>query len=387
VQSIEQSGDGEWWLQTSEPYSLYRLRFTPSDTTCIKYDKAKGLVSDTISQVVTIDKKLYVCTGKGIYRYDRDNDIFLKDNNLIGETFSNVWIDRIFKSPEGDICIAGFDSRNFIALVTPTRQGLVIFRKQFDFIPDVPVSDIDYVNKNIWLAKGQSIYVIDKSKLGYGYGSFATIFTDITAGGDRVPLNAFFYVTTPEGVRIPSVAQNSKKRPSVKHAKNDISFAWTTTSYVGEGKTEYRYKLDGLDKDWSKWERRNSREFTNLHSGDYTFRLKAKTITGLEGEEVSYSFSVRKPWYSTIPVLLSYMLLGSLLIFLLARYYARQLRYENKRLENLVKQRDALVKRQKEELATSVHYANRIQRALLPSEKLLADATFYTLQAARRCKR
>ena len=375
VQTIEQSGRGDWWIQTAKPSSIYRMHCTPSDTTCTLYDRAKGLDSDTINQAVIIENILYVCAGRGLYRYDPENDRFVKDNDLIGETFSNNCIEKIFKTPKGDICIAGFDTHHFIALVTPTRQGHVIFRRQFDFLPDITTADIDFVNNNIWLAKGRSIYVIDKSKLGYGYGSFSTLFTSITAGGDEVLSNGLFYTSTPEGIMIPSAEQTGNKKPSVKHSRNDISFNWTTTSYVGEGRTEYMYKLDGLDKDWSKWEKRNSRDFNNLPSGDYTFRLIAKTLTGLESEEVAYSFTIKKPWYSTIPALLGYILLGSLLIFYLIRYYNRRLRAENNRLENIIKQLNAVVSRQEEEIETHVHYASRAQHALLPSDKLLADAT------------
>jgi serine phosphatase RsbU (regulator of sigma subunit) len=217
--------------------------------------------------------------------------------------------------------------------------------------------------------------VIDKSNLGYGYGSFSTIFTGITAGNNDILLNGQFYTTTPEGIRIPSLVQPEKKKPSLKYSRNAISFTWTTTSYVGEEKTEYRYKLDGLDKDWSKWEKRNSRDFTSLPFGHYTFRLIAKTLTGLESNELNYSFSVRKPWYATFPVLLLFILIGLLAVYALIRFYTWRLKSENMRLENLIKQRNALVNRQKEEIDASVHYASRIQTALLPSEKLLADAT------------
>jgi hypothetical protein len=288
IVTIEQSSVNDWWVLTSGPSSLSRLLCTPSDTTCMVYDRSKGLDCDTLNHVVTIDKKLYVSTGRGIYRYNPDTDRFGKDNELIGDAFSNVIIDKVFKTPEGDICISGYDSHHFFALITPTRQGHVIFRKQFDFLPDISTASIDYINNNIWLARGRSIFVIDKSKLGYGYGSFSTIFTSITADDDKVLLNGLFFTTTPEGIRIPSSVQPKEKRPSLKHSANDISFSWTTTSYVGENKTEYRYMLEGYDHDWSKWEKRNFKDYTNLPSGNYKFRLIAKTLTGLDSEETSY---------------------------------------------------------------------------------------------------
>ncbi len=375
IRTIEQSSGNDWWVLSSGPASLCRLLCTPSDTTCIVYDRTKGLDCDTLNHIVTIDNKLYVSTGRGIFCYNPGTDRFEKDTDLAGDTFSNVIIDKIFSTPEGDICISGFDSHHFFALVTPTKQGHVIFRKQFDFLPDISTASIDFINNNIWLARGRSIYIIDKSKLGYSYGSFSTFFTDIRAGGDKVIMNGMFYTSTPEGIRIPSAIQPEGPLPVLKHSASNISFNWTTTFYVGEEKTEYRYMLEGFDRDWSKWEKRNFRDFTNLPSGDYKFRLIAKTLTGLDSEEISYRFSVKKPFYSTIPALLFYLLLATMVIYSILKFFTRRLTRENSHLENLVKEKSEAVSRQKEELEASVRYASRIQRALLPSEKLLADIT------------
>ncbi|HWR75278.1 MAG TPA: SpoIIE family protein phosphatase [Bacteroidales bacterium] len=375
IRTIEQSSGNDWWVLSSGPASLCRLLCTPSDTTCIVYDRTKGLDCDTLNHIVTIDNKLYVSTGRGIFCYNPGTDRFEKDTDLAGDTFSNVIIDKIFRTPEGDICISGFDSHHFFALVTPTKQGHVIFRKQFDFLPDISTASIDYINNNIWLARGRSIFIIDKSKLGYSYGSFSTFFTDIRAGGDKVLMNGMFYTSTPEGIRIPSAIQPEGPLPVLKHSASNISFNWTTTFYVGEEKTEYRYMLEGFDRDWSKWEKRNYKDFTNLPSGDYKFRLIAKTLTGLDSEEISYRFSVKKPFYSTIPALLFYLLLATMFIYSILKFFTRRLTRENSHLEILVKEKSEAVSRQKEELEASVRYASRIQRALLPSEKLLADIT------------
>ena len=375
IMAIEQSSENDWWVLSRGPTSLCRLLCAPSDTTAVVYDRTKGLDCDTLNQIVTIDHKLYVSTGRGIFCYNPGTDRFEKDTDLAGDTFSNVIIDRLFRTPEGDICISGFDSHHFFALVTPTRQGHVIFRKQFDFLPDISTASIDYINNNIWLAKGRSIFVIDKSKLGYSYGSFSTFFTDIRAGGDRVLLNGLFYTSTPKGIRIPSGIQPDGNIPALNHTASNISFNWTTTFYVGEEKTEYRYMLEGYDRDWSKWERRNFKDFTHLPSGDYKFRLIAKTLTGLDSEEISYRFSVKKPLYATVPALLFYLLFAILLIYSLLKFFTRRLTRENSQLENLVKENSVAVSRQKEELEASVRYASRIQRALLPSEKLLAEVT------------
>ncbi|MFN2313350.1 MAG: SpoIIE family protein phosphatase [Bacteroidales bacterium] len=374
VQEIEHPGGNDWWILTSLPSSLTRMHCDASDTAFIRYDKKRGFDCDTLNNILTIDGKLYVCSGKGIWRYNSESDIFEKDHDLIGNTFDNILISNLFKTPDGDIFLTGIDTRNFDALVTTTRQGHVVFRRQFDFLPDIATTGISYIDGNIWITKGRSIFIIDKSKLGFSYGTFSTFFTRITSGDDRVLLDGSFYRLSPEGTRIPSAIQPGTPDVSLRHSRNNISLRWTTTSYMGEGRTEYRHKLDGFDDDWSKWEKRTYRDYSNLPSGDYIFRLKAKTITGLESEETTYIFSVRKPWYTSIVALLVYIMAAAGLIFYIVRYFAGMLEVRNQRLESIMKQRSEAVGKSREELATLVQYAGYVQRALMPSEKILIDA-------------
>ena len=119
ITAIEQSSEHDWWVLISGPSSLYRLLCSPSDTTWIVYDRSKGLDCDTLNHVVTIDHKLYVSTGRGIFCYNPGTDRFEKDDELIGDTFSNVFIDKVFKTPEGDICVSGYDIRTTFSHWSP----------------------------------------------------------------------------------------------------------------------------------------------------------------------------------------------------------------------------------------------------------------------------
>jgi len=374
VKGIEQLGQDEWWILTSSPASLTRMHCGRTDTTFIQYDGDRGLDSDTLNNIVTIGDRLYVCTGRGIWRYNSGSDSFEKDHDLIGNTFDNVLISNLFKTPGGDIFLTGFDVRNFDALVTTTRQGHVVFKRQFDFLPDIATTGIAYISGNIWIAKGRSIFIIDKSKLGFSYGAFRTFFTRITAGDANVLIDGSFYSLSPVGTRIPSAEQPVDPKVSLRHSRNNITFRWTTTSYVGEGKTEYRYRLDDFDSDWSRWEKRTHRDYTNLPSGDYTFRLKSKTITGLESEEVTYAFSVRKPWFLSLVARLFYILAAAGFIYYAIIFYAGRLKLRNRRLENLMRQRTEAAEKAKAEMASLEQYAGTIQQTLMPSEKILFDA-------------
>ena len=372
VKAIEQSPDGEWWVLTGVPSGICRLGKTPADSV-VRYGRSRGLGSDTLNHIVSIGKYLYACTGKGLYRYNPDSDSFERDNELIGKTFGNAEILRLLKTPEGNLQVSGHDTRYFDALVTPTRQGHVVFRKQFDFLPDVPTTDIGYVDGNIWIIKANVIYVIDKSRLGYNYGSFSTFFTAIVAGRDSVLMHNSFPISAEKGRRQNAARQPDGGNTVLRHSLNDISFRWTTTFYTGEEKTEYRYKLEGFDSDWSKWERRNFKDYTNLPHGDYTFKLKSITVTGMEGEETTFRFSVHRSWYQATASRILYFLLGGFILFAILRLLTLRLRNENIRLRKLLAASRSELSLRKKEVESGISYATRIQQSLLPSEKILAD--------------
>jgi len=372
IAAMQQIAPEEWWILTSAPSALTRMTCTVSDTSFIKYDSTKGVECDTLTGISVVDNKLYLSTGRGIYSYNTGIDKFEKDHDLIGEAFDGILINNLFKTPQGDIYVSGSDKGYFDAIVTPTRQGHVVFRKQFDFLPEVASGSTAFIDNNIWITKGRNIFVLDKSRLGYNYGAFKTIFTCIESGTELL-LNNPFYTRSRSGVYISSASQPTGAITELSHENNSITFCWTTTSYVGEAKTEYIYKLDNLDAEWSKWERRNYRDYTNLPPGDYVFRLKAKTITGLESEELTYSFSVGRPWYASILAICLYCAAGLILILMAVMFQFRRAKTLRRRLEKRLRENRAEVDKSKAEMDQLIKYAGFVQGALMSSEGILAD--------------
>lgn len=373
ITGIEQSLPGEWWFLTAAPSSLIRMHCEQNDTTLITYGRDNGIVSDTINSMALIDDRLYICTGQGIFIYNRQDDTFEKDRDLAGETFDKANVTMLFRTPESETVVSGFDTRYFDAIVTTTRQGHVVFRRQFDFLPDIATTGIAWIDGSVWLAKGRSLIVTDKSKLAFRYGDFKTIFTRITSGRN-ILLDGTFYTETPSGLRIPSAMQPERLAVRLRHKDNSISFAWTTTYYVNEWQTEYRSKLEGFDEEWSGWEYRRGRDYTNLPAGDYVFLLKTRTISGPEGEDQRYAFTVWKPWYASLVAKLIYLVVIAWMLFILIRYFARRLRLKNQRLDSLLSQRNAATARGRNEIAGLEKFAGLIQQSMQPSATRLARA-------------
>jgi serine phosphatase RsbU (regulator of sigma subunit) len=70
---------------------------------------------------------------------------------------------------------------------------------------------------------------------------------------------------------------------------------------------------------------------------------------------------------------MAYLILGVIIVYLSIKIYTRRLKQENLRLEGIINERTTEIRKQKEEITDSIQYASRIQRALLPPEKLIDD--------------
>jgi serine phosphatase RsbU (regulator of sigma subunit) len=173
--------------------------------------------------------------------------------------------------------------------------------------------------------------------------------------------------------RYPVNVDPSPKPPEFNYKYNSLSFFWTTPYMVQEDNILYSYKLQGFENDWSKWDKVSYKDYTNLPFGKYTFHVKGLTFTNIETSEAYYSFNILKPWYLTPWMIFLYIIATILAVFGIIAAYTKRLKNENIRLEGVVAERTAIVVKQKEELESSIHYASRIQMALLPSQKILSE--------------
>jgi serine phosphatase RsbU (regulator of sigma subunit) len=91
-----------------------------------------------------------------------------------------------------------------------------------------------------------------------------------------------------------------------------------------------------------------------------------------ESKEDAFSFEILRPWYLTFVALILYIIAAVLIVYIFIALYTRRLKNENIRLEGIIQDRTAEIRKQKEELTDSIEYASRIQRALLPPDHMLA---------------
>lgn len=83
------------------------------------------------------------------------------------------------------------------------------------------------------------------------------------------------------------------------YGNNTFTFTFSAVDYIFPENLTLRYKLEGLDEDWTKVQRLRYAKYSNLPSGDYTFRVQVQDYDGAWDEGVTYNFSVDVPYWQT----------------------------------------------------------------------------------------
>ncbi|MDN3642260.1 response regulator [Lutimonas halocynthiae] len=141
---------------------------------------------------------------------------------------------------------------------------------------------------------------------------------------------------------------------------NSVSIDYAAPFFISQKDMQYSTNLAGLDKEWSEWTKKATREYINLPPGDYDFKVKAKNVFGDISDEAMASFSITPPWYKTLWAYALYILGFILLIYTIVRSRTKILVNQQKVLEDKVNQRTEEVHQRLDELAT----VNEVSQAL-----------------------
>ncbi|WP_072403699.1 hybrid sensor histidine kinase/response regulator transcription factor [Flaviramulus basaltis] len=301
--------------------------------------------------------------GLGIVKYDLINNVSSLYNSKNIKGFNSDVFYSIISLPNGDI-LAGTLHEGIIRL-NPKNKTIINFNES-NGLSNNTVSSIIFENdSSIWLGtfKGISHYNpinneiynletynnIQKSKFNIG-SSIISESGIIYFGGDK-GLNVF----NPRNIKIkkeshPIVFENLEvlnKKVSItdkkgildqsilyedhitlSHNETFLSLDYVTLKYPFVKNTMYSYKVENYHDQWINTNGAGKVNLTNMPPGDYTLKVKAKFGTG---DEVSKSLqiTINHPFWKTPIAVLCYVILISLSLWGLMKYYSEHLKLKN----------------------------------------------------------
>ena len=87
---------------------------------------------------------------------------------------------------------------------------------------------------------------------------------------------------------------------TLPYDKNHLIFRFVGLSYTAPKQVQYKYKMDGLDTQWSPVTKQGRATYSNLGPGAYTFRVKAANSDGVWSRQAAtFTFTITPPFWRT----------------------------------------------------------------------------------------
>ncbi|MEX0966429.1 MAG: two-component regulator propeller domain-containing protein [Bacteroidia bacterium] len=130
------------------------------------------------------------------------------------------------------------------------------------------------------------------------------------------------------------------KQEEFKHGQNHFTFLFDGLSFHIPEKVRFRYKLEGLEEEWSPPVKENFATYPNIPPGNYIFKVKAMNNDGIWNElPEALTFTIHPPfWQTWWFYLLSFLVLVGL-ISLVFRFRLIKLQRDKRLLEMKVSER------------------------------------------------
>jgi ligand-binding sensor domain-containing protein/serine phosphatase RsbU (regulator of sigma subunit) len=413
IYSIKEDAFKNVWFGTRQ--GLYKFNGKRLENFIHSAIDSTSISSNEVHCLAVDGDFLWIGTFNGLNKLDiRNNKItryFRQTAYSVGELISN------------DIICLRIDSRGDLWIGTPS--GLHHLNKEtntFSLLTEangLPHNLIyaieEDLNGNIWVSTNLGLAFVsheDYSITSYGTSdglqgyefnigaSYRSFNGEIFFGG-TLGLNSFFPDSIKVNTKVPKLAFTSfeilgpkgnleipivgRSQIYIDKPYSLINIEFAALDFSFPEKNQYMYKLEGLEKDWVYIGTRRSATFSSLPEGVYYLKVIGSNSDNVWNEEpLTLKIIVTTTFWKSKLASWLFLVLGVLSLFLflrartsILRKTSRLLRERESTMTEIEQQKEELIFKNKN-ITDSIHYAKRIQEALLPSEihfkKILPDS-------------
>jgi serine phosphatase RsbU (regulator of sigma subunit) len=368
---VDEDPDGNVWIGTMNTGKAFRISYNKpgigTEPGITQYDSTHSLPEGDI-YIKLFGDKLIFGTSEGIYRFNESENRFYPDTSF-GVEFSSKSrsIHRISVDYEGSLWMVTYNNLTKeyeTGYFVPANDGNYTWVKEpfLSFSKGVIHSIFHDPNGVSWMGGPDGLFRYDR-RIRKDYElDFNALLRNITIKGD----SQIFAGTFTDANSFPALNQNPDEIPVIANRYNSIAFEFSAPTNEDGTPVLFNYYLEGFDEGWHEWSTEYRREYTNLRERTYTFHVKARNLYDHESTVNSYTFIIKPPWYRTIPALVSFILGGIGIIWLIFVLYTRGLRAIIRERTAEIRKQKELIEEKNQDIMGSINYAQRIQSALLP---------------------
>lgn len=223
-------------------------------------------------------------TSQGLYRCDVAKKNFYKDEKIPLSQFQSETVVRpISEDEDGNLLFAVHTkgvSESQLAVAWNTGETYTLVTAPF-FKVHQQNTQVIYPEKGgiVWLGGTDGLVRVDFNKLSSRKTLEDVVVQRIIINGDSV------------------VSRNYNRILSLPYTLKSITFDFISPEYENRDKIMYSCYLEGLEEEmnqFSIWENKKTKEYTDLPAGKYVFHVIARRTDGASSKETTFEFEVRQ---------------------------------------------------------------------------------------------
>jgi len=417
VYKIYRDNRSTYWIGTAKGVRI----FDPTTGQFTKMDMASASsadLSDGPVRVIYQDRSGSIWLGAdthGLFRWNpttKEVKQYTNDPNAKDSLGSNTPLD-MYEDSRGTIWVAAFEGG--LNRYLPEKNTFEQFREE-QGLPNAVVYGILEDKKGyLWLSTNLGISQFDpaterfenftvkdglqgnefnasafasdeKGRMYFGGMGGLTVFNPTEVKKNPyVPPVALTSLTLQDGNPVsPTQTAETLQEATLSYPQNSFDLSFAAFSFSQMDKNQYRYMLEGFDRNWRNAGSDRRSSYTNLPGGTYTLRIQASNSDGIWNEEgVAIRITVVPPFWQTWPFRgLTGMALMAV-TFLIYKWRVRGIQAQKWELEHIIRERTQVLKKQNLDLEALYSADEKMLRILTQAEVMqaLVDVAVDILQA------
>ena len=329
-----EDSDGRVWGTTRA--DIWSIDFRAQPPVAKRYGATEGVPAD-FKYVYMVKGHPAFTTSKGLMRFSESSQRFVPDPEL-GPQFSDgsQALSLILEDKAQNIWVvgSGYDG----VLLKQRAGGYRLFSHPL----------LETGINEVWAMRPEPDGTVWAAGDGGGLFRYELPAKPFEAGEDFGVLLRRVTTTAREQVLF-SGDSLKMESPRLPFSDNALRFEFAAPFPENQAKVEYQVKLEGTDKQWSPWTTETRKDYTNLPERRYTFHVRARNPHDVVTSDAVYAFSVSPPWYRTWLAYAVYAVAFLFAGWLILRWRLHALEAKNKWLEQVVEERTAEVRTERDQ--------------------------------------
>ncbi|MDB9836297.1 LuxR family transcriptional regulator [Flavobacteriaceae bacterium] len=340
---------------------VYRLEINDPLEKIQKQRKAISVEKGINAGLTAFDKVIYYYYKKGVYRFDEQRNVFVKDSLISSLIKSEQYsTGKMTSDDEGRLWFLTKDKTHYFTKDI-LRDKLIHKSFYLDQKNRKSISGFEHIG-----SVNQDNYII-----GTNEGYVAVNLKAFKTFDTKVKIDA---IIVSDSVRV-----SMKKSISLAYSNNNILFEFSANAYQKYYPVQYQYKLEGYQETWSAWNEEAFIKFENLDFGTYVFHVRSKVGEKISESKASKSITILAPWYWSNSANIIYIVSFFIFIAILKAYYEQKNKKEQLDIIKKNNQKAALIQLENQKELIRIRN-EQLQQDVESKSRELVIATMSTLR-------